>query len=407
MQIVSVNMPDIGEGVVEGEIIEWLKQVNDPVKEHEPVVVVMTDKATVELPSPYTGKLVKQYYKVGQTAIKDKPLYDVETEATILVESENQKKVPLKQFQKPSVPSPQPVKRSENKALAAPPTRKLAKDLGIDINTIAGTGPDGLVTKEDLTQFHLEHRSTSTRASPDIHHSTPVLHWDDDEEFPIMGLRKIVAEKMVESKLIIPHFSYFDQMDATRLVQMRENIKQEAEKQGIKLTYMPFLIRALSLTIKKFPTINASVDLAENMLIVHKHQNIGIAFKTPSGLIAPVFKNVQDMTLTDIIKNYHAFKEKASANKLEPSDMKESTITISNFGTLGGLWATPIINYPEVAILGVAKIHKEPVVVNDAVAVREMLNLSWSFDHRIIDGDSAAQVSNYLITLLKNPASLL
>ena len=423
----SVNFPDIGEGVVEGEVIQWLKQVNDPVKEHEPVLIVMTDKATVELPSPYNGKLVKQYYREGDTAIHDKPMYDVEV-------SDMEREAPsIEKNPQESAPTPQKValdslkkkektvpvtkampKQERNEhALAAPATRHLAKELGIDINEIAGTGKDGRVTKEDVTHHHVTQshevspEGTPKRSGPEIHSDTPILHWDDDEEFPLRGLRNFIARKMTESKNKIPHFSYFEQMDATRLVQLREKIKPQAAKEGFSLTYMPFFMRALSLTLKKYPIFNGSIDTQENVLVVHKHHNIGIAFKTEAGLIVPVLKNVQEMTLPDIIKQYEALKLKATSGKLEPADMRDATITISNFGTLGGRWATPIINYPEVAILGVARIHKEPVVINDNVVAREMLNLSWSFDHRIIDGDAAALFSNFFISILKNPASML
>lgn len=432
-EVITINFPEIGEGVVEGEVIEWLKQENDQVNEHEPVVVVMTDKATVELPSPYSGKLTKQYYKVGEVAFKDKPIYDIElaypqqlsqehAEQAKHIELKTPDPIPLESFSsKHSFKTNQQLStrvESSGKALAAPPERKLAKDLQLDINQITGTGKDGRVTKDDIIAFQTkkneqvcEKGSSEKLPSKDgaleIRHTTPILHWDDDEEFPIRGLRKIISEKMSESKQIIPHFSFFDHMDASRLIKIRENIKMEAEKEGIKLSYMPFFIRALSMTIKRFPTINASVDLADKTLVVHRHYNIGIAFKTPAGVIAPVLKNVQDKSLKEIIRSYEELKNKAISGKLGLADMKESTITLSNFGTLGGLWATPIINYPEVAILGVAKIHKEPAVVNDAIVIRETLNLSWSFDHRIIDGDTAAEVSNYMMSLLKNPAEML
>ena len=212
---------------------------------------------------------------------------------------------------------------------------------------------------------------------------------------------------MVESKLLVPHFSYCDQLDATRLIQLRENMKEEAAANGIKLTYMPFFIRALSLAIDKFPAINGSVSMLQKKLIIHKQQNMGLAMKTPLGLIAPVLHRVDTLSLFDIIHAFDALKTKALAGKLEPKDMKNSTITISNFGTLGGLWATPVINYPEIAILGVAKIRSQPVVKNDAITIRPMLNISWSFDHRVIDGDAAAEFSNAFIALLENPANLI
>ncbi len=410
-KIHTVTLPDIGEGVVEGEVIEWLKKVGDPVAQDEPIVVVMTDKATVELPAPIPGKLSKQYYKPGDIAIKDKPLYDIEV--TTEVKSTTPQPSPQVTITA-AIPEKAPAKPlAESKALATPPTRKLAKDLGIDIGSIKGTGKEGRVTHDDVVASHSPPQQVAgvsksgKRAAPPIQTSTPIQHLSDDEERPLIGLRHLIAEKMVESKYIVPHFAFFDQAEATRLVQLRENVKKEAQKYKFRLTYMPFFIRALSLVIKQYPQVNGSVDLQENKWIIHKQQNIGIATRTPDGLSVCVLKNVQEMSLHEIIRSYDALMKKAEEGKLERSDLIDSTITISNFGSLGGLWATPIINYPEIAILGIARIRKIPVVRNDTIVIREILNLSWSFDHRVIDGEVAALISNAYISLLENPAQLL
>jgi pyruvate dehydrogenase E2 component (dihydrolipoamide acetyltransferase)/2-oxoisovalerate dehydrogenase E2 component (dihydrolipoyl transacylase) len=373
-----VNLPDIGEGVVEGEIIAWLKPVGALLKQDEPVVVVMTDKATVELPAPIPGRLVKQHYQPGEIAKKDKPLYEIE---------------PL---QEELIPSPSvPPTDSSLKSTAAPPIRLLAKKLNIDINQVQGTGKEGRVTEGDLHRFH----------SPQF--STEFL--PGDTETPLIGIRKLMAKKMVESKNQIPHFSYFQQVDATRLVQLRERLKEEAISQGITVTYTPLLIRALSLSLKQYPLVNSSIDPALNHITTHHQHNIGIAMSTEHGLIVPVFKNVQELTLEQIIKGYEELKAKALHAKLLPSEMKDSTITLTNFGAFGeeGVWATPIINYPEAAILGIARIRKQPLVRNETLVIRDILNLSWSFDHRIIDGDLAATFSHYFSMLLQNPAPLL
>lgn len=416
-QIITVTLPDIGEGVVEGEVVEWRKNVGDLLQQDEPVVVVMTDKATVELPAPNPGKLIKQYYKIGEIAHLDKPLYDIETSETpssvetkSKMEKVAEKKTPSQTRTEEPKTSPQP----NQKALATPATRKLAKELGIDLSTIQGTGREGRITDSDIAQFASKKSGNSIslaksgkRAAPDIAVSSPILHLPHDEESPIIGLRHTIAEKMVESKYLIPHFSFFDQLDATRLIQLRENVKTEAGKYGIHVTFMPFFIRALSLALKHYPQVNGSVDIQKDTLVIHKQHNIGIAKKTSAGLIVCVLKNVQEMTLHEIIRSYDALMQKAKEEKLERSDMIDSTITISNFGTLGGQWATPIINYPEIAILGIAKVHKQPVVRNNEIVIRELLNLSWSFDHRVIDGDLAAEFSNQYISLLENPAQLL
>lgn len=279
-----------------------------------------------------------------------------------------------------------------------PPVRKLARELGIDIETVSGTGKDGMVIVEDLKL-----QATVQKGEYQI------LHLPEDEEMPLVGIRKLMARKMKTAKSEIPHFAYFEQAEATRLVQLRDNVKENAAKEGVNVTYMPFLIKALSLTIQKYPMINSMIEPASNKIIIHKHQNIGIAVSTASGLIVPVLKGVEHLSLIEIIKNFEALKQKSKEGKLVPEELKEATITISNFGVLGGggLWATPIINYPEVAILAVAKIQKQPVVKNDAVVARDVLNLSWSFDHRVIDGDLAASISHFFSQLIQNPAALM
>lgn len=409
-KIVTVNLPDIGEGVVEGEVIEWLKQPGDPLHQDEPVVIVMTDKATVELPAPHPGKLAKQYFSVGQIAIRDKPLYDIEVSQDIPEKLEEKAPEPTrtaepivrKKSQKTATATPPLAKHEGKHALAAPPARHLAHQLGVNIDQISGTGEDGHVTEEDVVKFH-GGKKVSLPTEEEF------THLPGDTEKPLLGIRNLMAKKMAQSHAAIPHFSYFEELDATRLVQLRQSFKSEAAKEGISVTYMPFIIRALSLCLKQYPMVNSSFDEAKNVLIMHKQHNVGIAITTKLGLIVPVLKDVQDMSLQDIIKAYESLKQKALAGKLQSSDMKDGTVTVSNFGVLGGggLWATPIINYPEVAILGIARIHKHPVVRNDALVIRDMLNLSWSFDHRVIDGDLAATVSHHLSTLLQNPAPLL
>lgn len=394
--IFTVTMPDIGEGVMEGEVVEWLKQVGDSLTQDEPVVVIMTDKATVELPAPYPGKLSKQYYQVGQIVIKDKPLYDIERSIKPIAQMQE----PAKEEKKEKPVSTKPIsKPSIGKATAAPPERKLAQELGLNIADIPGTGPEGRVMKEDILQYCNKNQTQST----------PLLSLEGDHQEALVGIRGLMAKKMAESKSKIPHFSYFEQVDATRLVQLRHNFKEQAEKEGIAVTYMPFIIKALSNSLKQYPRVNSSFDSSKNAIIIHKRHNIGIAMSTKRGLIVPVLKDVQELSMNDIVPAYENLKIKALTEKLQPSDMKDATITISNFGVLGGsgLWATPIINFPEVAILAIARIQKQPLVKNGEVVVRDALNLSWSFDHRIIDGDEAAAFSHYFSTLLQNPASLL
>jgi pyruvate dehydrogenase E2 component (dihydrolipoamide acetyltransferase) len=386
-------LPDIGEGVVEGEVVEWLKNVGDTVQQDEPVVVVMTDKVTVELPSPNQGKLVKQYYKPGEIAYKDKPLYDLLVEGNIPA-----KKVARLSRSEPGrdVLAAPTVAVKSSKVIAIPKVRHEAKEWEVDLNKISGSGPEGRVTESDLHHAVVKQEASFVQ-----------LELAGDETQQLVGVRGLMARKMQER--LIPQFSYFELVDATRLIQLRNNIKEKAAKEGINLSYMPFFIRALSQAIKHFPHINASINMQEGKVVFHKQQNIGIAMATPQGLIVPVLKKVENMDLIKVIHAYEELKNKAITGKLSSEDMKEATVTISNFGVLGGegVWATPMITESEMAILALAKIRKMPVVKDDQVVVREMLPLSWSFDHRLIDGELAAQISAHYCSLLKNPTLIL
>ncbi len=375
---VSIDLPDIGEGVAEGQVIEWLKNIDDRVEKDEPIVTIMTDKATVELPSPYSGTLTRQFYEQGEIATVHAPLYEIETEDEVKRERAKPKKKPPPQENAHAPRSQRP--------LATPATRKLARDLKIDLATVKGTGKDGRITPDDLK----------------------IVQIASDEEVPLIGVPHLMAKKMAESKREIPHFSFFEQVDATRLKALHDKVKDEGVKQGVKVTYLPFLIRALSLTLKVHPRVNSS--FGNDKIIIHKNHNIGIAMASKEGLIVPVLKDVQEMSLEDVIRKFESLKQRALKGEMSPDEMRGATITLTNFGVLGhggGRWATPIINSPEAAILGVNKIHKEPVVKNDELILQETLNLSWSFDHRIIDGDLAANTSSTFASLIINPAQLL
>lgn len=422
-RIFTVNLPDIGEGVVEGEVIEWRKAVGDSLKQDEPVVLVMTDKATVELPAPHPGILAKQYYAPGEIAIKDHPLYSIDLggdeELTLSGERNeavNDQKTPLQndvsRLKTPDSSSqiPQVAKSqsfdntSENmeRHLAIPKVRRLAKQLGIPLDDVKGSGKDGRITPEDLGR----HRAQEAQQIPI---EVPILELPDDRELPIIGVKALMAKRMSLSKSQIPHFSYFEQADATRLVQLRNNLKLKAQKEGVQLTFMPLILRAISLCIQKHPLLNSSFDKEHSKVILHQKHNIGIAVATSLGLIVPVLKGIESMTLESLIRAYGVLIQRAHHSKLLASDMKESTFTLSNFGSKSGhgLWATPVINYPEAAILAIGRIHSQPLIKNGAVVIREVIHLSWSFDHRIIDGETAAKISETLCWLLENPASLL
>lgn len=402
--IYTVCLPDIGEGVVEGEVIKWLKEVGETVFQDEPVVVVMTDKATVELPAPYPGIIQKHYHEPGEIAIKDKPLYDifltkdVQPEGLVSpveeeVHSETQFREALK-LKEPLLNVKSVKTREKTKAI--PKVRYEAKEWNVDLNQITGTGNEGRITESDLRH-----------AIVNSDFSSPLEVRESDEIKPLNGIRGMMAKKMDE--IHIPQFSYFEQVEATRLIQLKEKIKDKAQEEGIHLSYMPFFIRALSLTMKRFPQMNASVDMQQGRVLYHTEHHIGIAMAKEEGLIVPVLKGVESMSLETLIKAFEHLKAQVLAGKLVASDMKGATITLSNFGVLGGegIWATPMISNPEVAILAIAKIRKLPIVKGKELVIRDIAPLSWSFDHRLIDGHLAAQISSHYSLLLNNPAYLL
>ena len=418
--IFTVNLPDIGEGVVEGEVVEWLKKEGDTLAQDEPVVQVMTDKATVELPAVYPGVLSKQYISVGSIAVKDKPLYDITLDESVEAKgskpaesdkSEEKVETPKTAEEAPakSTEATQPAiaRPSGQKALATPATRHYARSKNVDINLVSGSGKGGRVTKADVDVF-LSGGSLGPVpifAGPSV--STPVHNLEGDERVPLKGVRKIIAERMVESKQIVPHFAYFDEVDLTDLVALRRKLKADAADRGTKLTYLPFFVKAISNALLKFPQANSSIDLSTQEIVYHKVHNFGIAVATDNGLIVPVVKDVRSKTLMELADEINDLATRTKDGKAKPEELKGSTITISNIGAIGGLFVTPIINYPEVAILGMTKLQERPVVRNGEIVVRSMMNLAWCFDHRVVDGAVSAEFSNEIIKYLESPGRLL
>ena len=416
--IFTVNLPDIGEGVAEGEVIEWLKQVGDTVKQDEPVVVVMTDKATVELPAPYPGTISKHYFQAGETAFRNKPLYEIQLKEDSSSTQPNavltatEKPLGGKEIQTKAVAPHQPCpSKSNEKVLATPQVRHLAKTLGINLKGIVGSGNHGQITVEDI-QLHSKVSHQGSINHPSSKHqssSCASSTLEGDEQQVLHGVRRQMAKKMAETH--IPQFSYFESTDATMVMKLRREMnKREMNEREMSengkngspsIGFMPFFIRALSLVAKEYPLINSSID--GELLTIHKQQNIGIAVAGPQGLIVPVIKGVQDMDFPQIVQAFQALKDKIAANRLSPDEMGGATITISNFGTLGnGLYATPMITSPQVAILAVAKIRQVPAVINGTLSIQDQLPLSWSFDHRVIDGELAAKFSHLYCQKIEN-----
>jgi pyruvate dehydrogenase E2 component (dihydrolipoamide acetyltransferase) len=404
------RLPDIGEGVAEGEVVKWLVKEGAEVNENQPLVEIMTDKVNVEIPSPRKGTILKLMAKEGGTVKVGQVLL-------VIGEKGEQGSAPTAVAPTPTaakttaavapkatapIPSPAPVAMVPKKAqeiLATPATRKLARDLGVDLATVQGTGPGGRITDDDVRRFKDVGKGAAavTVAGPR----------GVEERVPMRGIRRKVAEHMVKSRDSTAQVTHVDEVDMTEVVHLRENAKASAEKRGIKLTYLPFIIKALVAALKKYPYLNASLDDEKQEIVLKKYYNIGIATDTEQGLVVPVVKGAEHKSITQLAEEISKLSEKARAGQLTLDEIQGSTFTVTNVGGIGGVFATPIINYPEVAILGVHKITKRPVVKDNQIIIRDMTYLSVSFDHRVLDGAMAAQFMNAIKQYLEDPKLLL
>jgi pyruvate dehydrogenase E2 component (dihydrolipoamide acetyltransferase) len=397
------RLPDIGEGVVEGEVVKWHVKQGDMIAVDQPMVEVMTDKATVEIPSPRAG-LVKEVRaaegsiaKVGSVMVVIEEAGGESRQATEERQFENKIETPKAPSNVVQLPT-----QTSGKVLATPATRKLARDLGVDLASVAATGPNGRVTKDDVQAAAGGHVSVATQTAPQIA-PQPTVPQAGDERIPFRGVRKKIAENMHRSRQTAAHFTYVEECDMTELVALRSRAKKRAEERGIKLSFLPFIVKAVCAGLKKFPIVNATLDEAKQEIVLRKRYHIGVAAATADGLIVPVLRDADSRSLFDIAKSLDDLSEKTRTGKASRDDITGSTFTISSLGTLGGVLATPIINFPEVAILGVHKIKQTPVVRDGQIVIRDIMNLSISLDHRVVDGYEGAQFLQHVISLLEDP----
>ena len=414
------KFPDIGEGLTEGEIVRWLVKEGDEVKEGQPLVEVETDKALAEIPSPRTGTILKilakekEVVKVGQVIVvigekgeavaappvKPKSvgvvgeLEEAPEEAPAAVPAARIKAEPTK-----------PALVSEH-ALAAPSVRALARELGVDINKVQGTGPEGRVLEKDVRQF-AEGKAKPAEEVKEIKKARKYDLYGSVERIPLRGVRRSIAKAMVKSKYTAPHVTAMDEADVTELWKIREKEKKVAEDKGIKLTILPFVIKAIIAGLIEHPYLNATLDEESEEIILKKYFNIGLATDTPEGLMVPVVKNAKEKSIFELAQESAQLAEKARNRTIDLADLKGGTFTITNYGAVRGTYGTPIINYPEVAILGIGRIQDMPVARNGKVVVRKILPLSLSFDHRVVDGAEAARFLSTLISRLEDPDLIL
>jgi pyruvate dehydrogenase E2 component (dihydrolipoamide acetyltransferase) len=439
------KLPDIGEGVVEGEIVNWLVQDGDAVTENQDMVEVMTDKATVTIGAPKAGKVVERRFKVGDTVpvgevmivfelggeagaaqpaaaapapaaapAKAPPAPTAAPAVTASAVGDIRETLPgvgLSQGTQAPAKAP-PSAQSEffsDKPLAAPATRKLARELGVDLRTVAPSGSAGRVTREDVE------RASSRDAAPPPAAAAPPSSPDiaarpasraEDERQPIRGLRKRIFENMARSKHTAAHFNYIEECNVSALIALRDRAKPHAERAGVKLSFLPFIIKAVVAALKRHPRLNAVVDEAQHELVLRKHYDIGIAAATDAGLMVPVLREADRLSLVDIAREIDRLGTLARSGKIQKEDLGGSSFTVSSLGKLGGLLAPPIINYPEVGIMGVHAIKRKPVVRGDEIVIGDVMLLSFSFDHRLIDGDVGAGFAQEIVSYLEEPDRL-
>lgn len=406
------KFPDIGEGIEEGEIVRWYIKEGDKVEEHQVVGEVETDKAVAEIPSPYFGTVLKINFKEGETVKVGQVLFIIGEEGEKIIapevkapkftaagavgyleEAPEEEVKPAPVIARPSTAEPQ--------VLATPIVRKLAKDLEVDITKVIGTGPEGRITEDDVRKAT---EKVPEKKVPEMKVVKKYDMWGYVDHTPLKGIRKAIARHMVESVKHIPHVTTMDEADVSDLVKLRESEKVKAQEQGIKLTYLPFIMKACIVALKEFPLLNASLDEENEDIIIKKYYSIGFAVDVDGeGLVVPVIKYADRKSILDIAKELQKLSEKARARKLDLNDMRGGTFSITNYGSIGAIYATPIINYPESAILGIGRIYDKPLVVDGKIEIRKVMPLSLVFDHRIADGAYATRFLNIIILNLQTP----
>ena len=426
------KLPDIGEGIAEGEIVSWRVQPGQQVKEEDEFVEVMTDKATVMITVPWDGVIAELLAKEGDVVPVETVIAVIETAgkgtASAPAPAQARATAPA------SAPAPERaapvlvaavttgnfVQAEPGKVMAAPATRRRARELGIDLHLVPGTGPRGRITNEDLDSWRRAGGGPApAAAAPGApvaagagHAFTPMAiaappAGREEERVPFRGLRRKIAEAMSRSMFTATHFTYVDDIDVTKLVELRREAKELYVDQGVNITYLPFIMKALIPAMKAFPMMNASLDETTQELVVKKYYNFGVATDTDNGLVVPVVKDVDRKSIVDLARDIRDVAQRTREGKVSIDDLTGGTFSITNAGNIGGLFATPVINFPESAILGVHAIKKTPIVRDGEIVVGSVMYLSVSIDHRLVDGADGAHWMNMVKDQLENPTKLL
>ncbi|MGM7635987.1 dihydrolipoamide acetyltransferase family protein [Bacillus sp. Hm123] len=426
------RLPDIGEGIHEGEIVKWFVKQGDKVQEDDVLCEVQNDKAVVEIPSPVAGTVEEILVDEGTTAIVGDVLvkFDAPGYEDLKFKGDHEEKAEAKEEVTPEVDTTPEAAQQEGidpsrRVIAMPSVRKYAREREVDIRQVAGTGNNGRVLKQDIDAYLSGGQNVAT-ATPEA----PVVEVKEEQvapaeetkaaakvvlpegEFPetrekMSGIRKAIAKAMVNSKHTAPHVTLMDEVEVTELWAHRKKFKDIAAEKGIKLTFLPYVVKALTSALREYPVLNTSLDDAAGEIVQKHYYNIGIAADTDKGLLVPVVKNADRKSMFTISNEINELAGKARDGKLAPDEMKGASCTITNIGSAGGQWFTPVINHPEVAILGIGRISEKAIVKNGEIVAAPVLALSLSFDHRMIDGATAQNALNHIKRLLNDPELLL
>lgn len=423
------KMPDLGEGTVSAEVLKWYVAPGDVVAEDQIIAEVMTEKAAIEVPAPCSGRVVSIHGQPGEMVAVGSELIVFDTAggaaaADVPPQADGPAKVAVEPAETPArspaaangaaAPAGAPraarsaVAERAGRVMASPATRRRAKQAGLDLACIEGSGPGGRITRGDLEAALAEGPKAAAAPAGSIARSGgggPAAR-SGVTEIRVIGLRRVIANRMAEAKRTIPHFAYVEEVDVTELESLREHLNSQKRKDQPSLTYLPFIALALARVLEDFPQCNATYDAERNVILQHAPVHLGIATQTPDGLKVPVVRNLESLTLWQAAEALRAAAERARTNKSTREELAGSTITLTSLGKLGGIVSTPVINAPEVGIVGVNKAIERPVVLNGAIAVRRMMNLSSSFDHRFVDGFDAAAMIQALKQRLEHPATI-
>lgn len=404
------KLPDVGEGIHEAEIVKWLVEPGDAVAVDQPILEIQTDKATVEIPCPVAGRVRVLKATAG----------DLVPVGTVVIEFE----MPGDGSGSPASLAPHAAgvgvgvglssalngrSAAGRRALAAPAVRKLARELAVDIQGVPGSGPNGRVVADDVRRAAGSRMVSPGRPSAaEPAAPTPQITAADAEtRIPLRGTRRAIAEHMVRSKFTAPHVSTMDEVEVSELVALRSQMKESLAGTEVKMTYLPFVIKAVVAALREFPYLNASLDDQTHEIVLKSYYHIGIAVDDPDGLVVPVLRNADQKSLKQLAVEIQDVTERAHRHALTRDELSGSTFTLTNYGSFGGLYATPVINYPEVAIFGTGRIQKRAIVLpDDSIVARPVMTVSLTFDHRVVDGGMAGRFTNQVMRLLNRPADL-